>query len=51
VARTRRRWMRGQAIFDPARLIDETCANTAMVRLRGRPRRGERLVDYGAAWT
>jgi len=35
-------------MFDPARLvfIDETCANTAMVRLRGRAPRGERLVDY-----
>ena len=35
-------------MFDPARLvfIDETCTNTAMVRLRGRARRGERLVDY-----
>ena len=35
-------------MFDPARLvfIDETCTNTAMVRLRGRAPRGERLVDY-----
>src|SRR5258705_4803038 len=48
VARARRRWMREQGMFDPARLvfIDETCTNTAMVRLRGRARRGERLVDY-----
>jgi transposase len=40
--------MREQGMFDPARLvfIDETCTNTAMVRLRGRARRGERLVDY-----
>ena len=30
-------------MFDPAR---QTCANTAMVRLRGRASRGERLVDY-----
>jgi hypothetical protein len=36
VARSRRRWMREQGMFDPARLvfIDETCTNTAMVRLR-----------------
>ena len=35
-------------MFDPARLvfIDETCTNTAMVRLRGRAPRGARLVDY-----
>jgi len=46
--------MREQGMFDPARLvfIDETCTNTAMVRLRGRARRGERLVDYAphGAW-
>ena len=47
-ARARRRWMREQGMFDPARLvfIDETCTNTAMVRLRGRAPRGERLVGY-----
>ena len=35
-------------MFDPARLvfIDETSTNTAMVRLRGRAPRGERLLDY-----
>ena len=35
-------------MFDPARLvfIDETWTNTAMVRLRGRCPRGERLIDY-----
>jgi transposase len=40
--------MREQGMLDPARLvfIDETCTNTAMVRLRGRAPRGERLVDY-----
>src|SRR5262245_58136958 len=40
--------MREQGMFDPARLvfIDETCTNTAMVRLRGRAPRGERLVGY-----
>jgi hypothetical protein len=48
VARARRRWVREQGMFDPARLvfIDETCTNTAMVRLRGRAPRGARLVDY-----
>ena len=52
--RARRRWMREQGLFDPARLvfIDETCTNTAMVRLCGRAPRGERLVDYAphGAW-
>jgi transposase len=40
--------MREQGMFDPARLvfIDETCTTTAMVRLRGRSPRGERLVGY-----
>ena len=46
--------MREQGLFDPARLvfIDETSTNTAMVRLRGRAPRGERLVDYAphGAW-
>jgi transposase len=48
VTRARRRWMREQGMFDPARLvfIDETWTNTAMVRLRGRSPSGERLVDY-----
>ena len=34
-------------MFDPARLvfIDETAANTKMVRLYGRCPRGERLID------
>jgi hypothetical protein len=47
VARARRRWMREQGIFDPAHLvfIDETAANTKMLRLYGRCRRGERLID------
>jgi transposase len=46
VARARRRWMREQGMFDPAHLvfIDETAANTKMVRLSGRCRRGERLI-------
>lgn len=40
--------MREQGLFDPAKLvfIDETCTNTMMVRLRGRSRRGERLIGY-----
>jgi transposase len=48
VARARRRWMREQGMFDPARLvfIDETSANTKMVRLHGRCARGERLVGH-----
>lgn len=48
MARARRRWMREQGMFDPARLvfIDETSANTKMVRLYGRCARGERLVDH-----
>jgi transposase len=35
-------------MFDPARLvfIDETSANTKMVRLSGRRRRGERLIGH-----
>jgi len=48
VARARRRWMREQGMFDTARLvfIDETSANTKMVRLYGRCGRGERLVGH-----
>jgi transposase len=39
--------MREQGMFDPARLvfIDETSTSTNMVRLRGRCRRGERLIS------
>ena len=46
MARARRRWMREQGMFDAARLvfIDETSTSTNMVRLRGRCRRGERLI-------
>src|SRR5216684_1820554 len=48
VARARRRWMREQGMFNPSQLVflDETCTNTAMVRLRGRSPRGERLIGY-----
>jgi transposase len=47
-ARARRRWMRRQGMFDPARLvfIDETWTSTSMVRLRGRCPRGEWLIGY-----
>ena len=46
VARARRRWMREQGMLDPAHLVfvDETAANTKMVRLSGLCPRGERLV-------
>jgi transposase len=46
VARARRRWMREQGLLDPARLVflDETAANTKMVRLSGRCACGERLI-------
>ena len=42
----RRRWMRERGLFDPARLvfIDETAANTKMMRVGGRCVRGERLI-------
>jgi transposase len=40
--------MREQGMFDPARLvfIDETSANTKMVRLSGRCPRGKRLIGH-----
>ena len=46
LARARRRWMRERGLFDPARLvfIDETAANTKMMRVGGRCVRGERLL-------
>lgn len=48
MALARRRWMREQGMFDPARLvfIDETATSTNMVRLRGRCPRGQRLIDH-----
>lgn len=48
MARARRRWVREQGMLEPARLvfIDETSANTKMVRLYGRCARGERLVGH-----
>ena len=46
VARARRRWMREQGLFDPARLVfvDETAVSTSMARRHGRCERGERLI-------
>jgi transposase len=48
VAQARRRWMREQGLFDPARLVfvDETAVSTNMARLRGRCERGERLIAH-----
>jgi DDE superfamily endonuclease len=48
VARARRRWMREQGTLYTTRLvfIDETAANTKMVRLSGRCLRGDRLVGH-----
>jgi len=48
VMRARRRWMREQGLFDPARLVfvDETATSTNMARLRGRSARGERVIDH-----
>jgi transposase len=48
VARARRRWMREQGLFDPARLVfvDETATSTNMARLRGRCERGLRLIGH-----
>jgi len=46
VAEARQRWTEDQPSLDPARLvfIDETGTSTNMTRLRGRARRGVRLV-------
>jgi transposase len=46
VAQAREAWKANQANLDPDRLvfIDETGASTKMVRLRGRCRRGQRLL-------
>jgi hypothetical protein len=42
--------MRGQGLFNPARLvfIDETCTSSTMVRQRGRSPQGEGLIGYAA---
>jgi len=47
VAKARAAWREKQPGLDPAKLIfiEETWAKTNMVRLRGRSRRGTRLVD------
>ncbi len=46
MAAARARWKHAQALLDSTRLvfIDETGANTAMTRLRGRCRKGVRLI-------
>lgn len=46
MAAARAHWQNGQKLLDPDRLvfIDETGTSTNMARLRGRCRRGERLV-------
>jgi len=46
VALAREIWMREQASLDPDKIvfIDETGTNTAMTRLRGRCKRGARLI-------
>jgi transposase len=46
VAAGRERWRAGQRLLDPSRLIfiDETGTSTNMARLRGRARRGARLI-------
>ena len=49
MAEARQRWREDQPSLDPARLvfIDETGTSTNMTRLRGRARRGARLVGRG----
>ncbi|MGH6914395.1 MAG: IS630 family transposase [Geminicoccales bacterium] len=51
VAEARARWKAGQAALDAKKLVfvDETGADTKMVRSRGRCRRGERLIGQ-APW-
>lgn len=46
MAAARERWVAAQKLLDPDRLIfiDETGTSTNMARLRGRCRRGERLI-------
>ncbi len=45
---TRRRWMREQGLFDPARqvFVDETATSTNIARLHGRCERGVRLIGH-----
>jgi hypothetical protein len=52
VALARRRWMREQGMFGPAHLVfvDETAANTKMVRLSGRVPQGHwKTITFVAA--
>jgi hypothetical protein len=46
VAEARERWKAGQASLDPGKLVfvDETGTNTRMACLRGRCRKGRRLI-------
>lgn len=46
MALAREHWRAGQSVLDPSRLIfvDETGTSTNMARLRGRARRGARLI-------
>jgi transposase len=48
VRRAREVWKENQPLLDPGKLVfvDETGTTTNMVRLRGRCRRGKRLVAY-----
>jgi transposase len=48
VAKARKEWREGQSSLDPDKLvfIDETGTNTQMARLRGRCKRGRRLIGY-----
>lgn len=48
MAKARQEWREALGSLDPAKLvfIDETGTNTQMTRLRGRSKRGQRLVDY-----
>jgi transposase len=48
VAEARAAWQAGQLALDPARLvfIDETGTSTNMARLRGRAKRGRRVVGH-----
>src|SRR5438876_11740456 len=50
IARARRRWMRDQRMFEPARLVfsDETATSSNMVRVRGRCGRGTGLIGHVA---
>ncbi len=48
MAKAREEWRKAQPALDPGKLVlvDETGMNTQMTRIRGRCKKGERLVDY-----